>query len=204
MAQTTRSPEGRRGKPTKVTPPAPSAPAAPLPAADPVAPTGVPVGAPAPAPQSVDGSTVPSRADRTAPPTGRQRGRRRVGTRRTRVMIRQISPWSVLKFSLVFYLCVMLIVYLALVIIYLILTAAGAIDSLERILGELFAQGEISTRGAQPYRINSGVLFTWLFFAGCLMTGVWSLVNVLIAFIYNLISDVIGGIEVTLAQKDRS
>jgi transmembrane protein DUF3566 len=175
-----------------------------LPADAHAAPTGVPVGPPAPAPQSVGRSSVPKRADRAAPPAARPRVRRRVGTRRTRVMIRQVSPWSVLKFSLVFYFCVMLIVYLALVIIYLILTAAGAIDSLERILGELFAQGEVSTRGAQPYHINSGVLFWWLFFGGCLMTGVWSLVNVLVAFIYNLISDVIGGIEVTLAQKDRS
>jgi hypothetical protein len=167
-------------------------------------PTGVPVGAPAPAPQSVDGPTVPGRADRVAPTPERQRVRRRVGTRRTRVMIRAVSPWSVLKFSLVFYFCVMLIVFLALAIIYLILTAAGAIDSLERIMGQLFSQGEVSTRGAQPYHIHGGVLFWWLFWGGCLMTVVWSLVNVLVAFIYNLISDVIGGIEITLAQKDRS
>ncbi len=119
-------------------------------------------------------------------------------------MIRQISPLSVLKFSLIFYFCVMLIVYLALAIIYVVLTAAGAIDSLERILGELFASGEISTRGAQPYVIHGGVLFTWLFVAGCIATVVWSFINVLVAFIYNLISDVVGGVEITLAQRDRN
>ena len=30
---------------------------------------------------------------------------------------------------------------------------------------------------------------------------VWSLVNLFVAFLYNLISDIVGGIEVTLAQK---
>ena len=49
--------------------------------------------------------------------------------KRTRVVVRKVGPWSVLKFSLLFYLCVMLIVYFALMIIYAMLTAVGAIDS---------------------------------------------------------------------------
>jgi hypothetical protein len=32
---------------------------------------------------------------------------------------------------------------------------------------------------------------------------IWSLVNVFVAFIYNLISDVVGGIEVTLGDPQR-
>ena len=54
--------------------------------------------------------------------------------RRTRVVVRKVSPWSVLKFSLLFYLCVMLIVYFALMIIYGLLSAVGAIDSAGRLL----------------------------------------------------------------------
>jgi hypothetical protein len=117
------------------------------------------------------------------------------------VVVRRVSPWSVLKFSLLFYLCIMLIGYLALAIIYVVLSAAGAIDSLSRILGELFATGDVSLEGAAPYQINGGVVFTWLFFAGLVFTGLWSLINVFIAFLYNLISDLVGGIEVTLTEK---
>jgi len=36
---------------------------------------------------------------------------------------------------------------------------------------------------------------------GLAMVLIWSLINLFIAFLYNLISDVIGGIEVTLAER---
>ena len=38
--------------------------------------------------------------------------------RRTKVVLRRIEPWSVLKFSLLFYLCVLIIVIFALLITY--------------------------------------------------------------------------------------
>ena len=122
--------------------------------------------------------------------------------RRTRAEIRKIDPWSVLKFSLIFYFCVMLVVCVALLLIYMVLSAAGAVDSLARLLGYLFSSGPtVSTKGPVPVRINSVAVFIYLFF-GCLaFTVIWSLINVIIAFIYNLISDVVGGVEITLAEK---
>jgi Transmembrane domain of unknown function (DUF3566) len=124
--------------------------------------------------------------------------------RRTRAEIRHIGPWSVLKFSLLFYLCVMLIVWVALVIIYGVLSAAGAIDALARILGGLFpTTPTVSTKGAPPMKIDSIALFTYLLFACCGLAVVWSLINLVLAYVYNLISDVIGGIEVTLADRNK-
>jgi hypothetical protein len=117
------------------------------------------------------------------------------------VVIRRLGPWSVLKFSLFFYFCVWLIVFLALVIIYMLMSAVGAIDSLEKLLGYLFATGEQSTRGPTPIEVNEGVVGLVTFLGGCVLTLVWSLINVLVAFLYNLISDVVGGVEVTLAEK---
>jgi Transmembrane domain of unknown function (DUF3566) len=123
-------------------------------------------------------------------------------TRRTQVVIRRVGPWSVLKFSLIFYFCVMLILFFALLMIYLVLSAAGSIDSLEKVLGYVFGNGT-STRGPTPVNIDGRQVFTWIFFAGLVFTVVWSLINVFVAFLYNLISDILGGIEVTLAEKPR-
>lgn len=135
--------------------------------------------------------------------TPTRRPRRVSSVRRTRVVIRQVAPLSVLKTSLIFYLCVWLIVFLALAIIYMLMSAVGAVDSLEKLLGLFFSPPgqDISTRGATPIEINEGVVFTWLFFGGCVMTAIWALLNVLAAFLYNLISDVVGGVEVTLAER---
>jgi Transmembrane domain of unknown function (DUF3566) len=124
----------------------------------------------------------------------------RKAARRTRVVIRSVSPLSVLKLSLIFYFCVMLIVYFALLIVYMILSAAGAIDAFGRVLGNLFAKGN-STLGPAPVHIDGKAVFTVLFLAGCVLTVVWSLINVFLAFLYNLTSDIVGGVEVTLAQK---
>jgi transmembrane protein DUF3566 len=132
----------------------------------------------------------------------------RRGVRRTRVEVRRVGPLSVLKFSLIFYFCVFLVIYLALAIIWAILAASGVIDSLEKLLGTIFPSGsglsptkQISTGRPQPIAIETGQVFTWLFFAGCVGVAVWSLINVFVAVMYNLISDIVGGVEVTLADR---
>ena len=129
----------------------------------------------------------------------------RRGARRTRVEIRRISPFSVLKFSVIFYFCVFLVLYLALAIIWAILSASGVVGALEQLIGYLFPPasptGEVSTRGAPPVEIDTGQVFTWLFLVGCVGVVIWSLINVFLTVMYNLISDIVGGVEVTLADR---
>ena len=135
-----------------------------------------------------------------APPTPARRVETRdPAARRTRVVLRKVGPLSVLKFSLLFYFCVMLIMFFALMIIYALLSAVGAIDSAGRLLGYVFATG--NSNGPQPVVIRFGKVFTWIFLIGCANVVLWSLVNVFVVFLYNLISDVVGGIEMTLAEK---
>jgi len=144
-------------------------------------------------------------ADTASTPRGAARRRPlrpvRQGARRTRVVVRRVGPLSVLKFSLIFYFCVMLIVFFALAIIYAVLSAAGAMEEIGKLLGYFFGTGETGTRDPEPIAINGGAVFTWLFIGGLVFTVVWSVINVFVAFLYNLISDIVGGIDVTLAEK---
>jgi hypothetical protein len=121
--------------------------------------------------------------------------RRRFGKRprQSRVVIRKVGPWSVLKFSLIFYFCVMLVVLLALGMLYWLLGAIGAIDSVTRLMQDLFAD--------DSFQIHGDWVFTRLALIGLGMVVVWSLINVFVAFLYNLISDVVGGIDVTLSER---
>jgi hypothetical protein len=150
-----------------------------------------------------DGGMVATAGAATAVPRPRRTILRpvRQGSRRTRVVVRRVGPLSVLKFSLIFYFCVMLIVFFALAIIYAVLSAAGAMEEIGKLLGYFFGTGNTGTRDPEPIKINGGVVFTWLFFAGLVFTVVWSVINVFVAFLYNLISDIVGGIDVTLAEK---
>jgi hypothetical protein len=107
-------------------------------------------------------------------------------------VIRKVDPWSVLRFSLLFYFCLLLIVLLGSAIIFAILKAFGVIANFE----ELFTSLELNVK------ISGGAIFKWLFITGVLGTVVWSAITVFGAFLYNLIADVVGGIEVSVSERD--
>ena len=107
--------------------------------------------------------------------------------------MRKLGPWSVLKISLLFYLCVLVVIVGALVMLYGVLGAIGALDSLTRLIRDLFAD--------QSFQINGGWLFTRGIAIGLALVVLWTLINVFVAFLYNLLSDVVGGIEVTLSER---
>ncbi|HEX6844886.1 MAG TPA: DUF3566 domain-containing protein [Actinomycetota bacterium] len=141
---------------------------------------------------------VPERADRL------RRSRRPLssGPRRTRVTVRRFGVLSVLKFSLIFSFCAMLTIWLALLMIYLVLQAGGVMDSIGEWLGQL-SGAEVGTKGYEPVEIDGRVVFTYLFLGGCVLAAAWALVMTFASVIYNLIADMVGGIEVTLSERSR-
>jgi hypothetical protein len=126
-------------------------------------------------------------------PTGSWSRSRKRRPRQAKVVLRKLGPWSVFKVSLFFYTCVMAVIVLAAVILYAILGAMGSVNALTRLAQDLF--------GDKSFRIHGGWIFIRLVGVGVLMVVVWSLINVFVVFLYNLISDVIGGIEVTLSER---
>ena len=131
---------------------------------------------------------------RTAEIVGTRKGTgREAPARRIKVVVRRVDPWSTLKFSLLFYFCILLIVLFGLLILFWILSAIGVMKSLAEFIGGF--------QGDQDFQINGGWLFTRLFLVGILGVVAWSVINVCVAFLYNLVSDVVGGIELTLAEK---
>jgi hypothetical protein len=138
------------------------------------------------APQVQSGTVISKRAPKRSP-------------KRTRVVVRKVGPWSVFKLSLIFYFVVMLIGWGALLIVYGILGASGAIKSITDLSSQI---GLWDKAKAQP-TIDGQQLFTWLFVAGLVAVVIWSLINFLVALAYNLVSDVVGGLELTLAESKR-
>ena len=125
----------------------------------------------------------------TTPPRGYSHG-----WRRARLVLRKIDPWSVLKFSLLFYFCLLLIMLLGSAIIFAILKAFGVIANIEKLVRDLSS--------SPAYTVSGGTIFRWLFLFGLLWAVVASAVTVFLAFLYNLIADVVGGIEVSVAERE--
>ena len=143
--------------------------------------------------QTVENPPPPPQSPTPPPAPAPAPARRPAGARRTRVVIRKVGPWSVLKFSFLFYLCVMVVIMGALVILYEVLEAIGALESVTNLIQKLFTE--------ENWEIHGDWLFTRGLAVGLGMVVLWTLINVFVAFLYNLISDIVGGIEVTLSER---
>lgn len=107
-------------------------------------------------------------------------------------MVRHVDPWSVLKLSLIFYFCLLLVVVLGLAVFWSVLNRLGVVDQALGFLLELNVE----------VTINAGNIGRAVFLIGLLNVALFSGVNVFLAFLYNLVSDLLGGLRVTLAEED--
>ncbi len=112
--------------------------------------------------------------------------------RRARLVLRRLDPWSVLKFSLLFYLCLMLVGLLVFAVIWFVLVNMGVFEEITKFAGNF------NLTVAFP----AGKVFRWYIMLGLLGVVVWSVVTVLLTLLFNLINDITGGIEVVLAERD--
>ncbi len=140
---------------------------------------------------------LPSKPVRRARPT---RPVVRPASRRTRVTVRRFGLFSVFKFSLIFSFCVMVVVWLALMLIYFMLDAAGVTNTIAYWIGCVINQPD-RTNSCTAAGIDAVKLFTWMFGGGLIMAAAASILWTFVALIYNLISDIVGGVEVVLAEK---
>ena len=111
---------------------------------------------------------------------------------RRRVTIHRVHPWSVLKLSLIFYFCMLLVGMVGLAMFWSIVIRIGVIQAL---------QEEADKFGA-AVSINGGNLARLVFLIGLINVVLWSAINVFMAFLYNLIADLVGGFRVTLSDDD--
>jgi hypothetical protein len=179
-------------------------------------PTGGPVGAPpVPPPAGASSTAGASSATGAQPVTaapaesggtagGRSTGRGAArpggrGPRRARLQLRHIDTWSALKISLVLSIALFFIWMVAVGILYGVLSTLGVFDTLNDLFGQIG-----SASGAE----NSGDVVTW----GVVLWGaaIIGAINIVLmtalctvgAFIYNLCSDLVGGLELTLSERD--
>jgi len=110
--------------------------------------------------------------------------------------VKRVNPWSVLRMSLFFY-AVFLVVWLIVVaVLFTFIESTGVFETIEE-LGRLF-----TVRQAQELNISLGLVEKWAFVIGLAMAAIATLVNVVIALLYNLGSDIVGGVEMTFTERD--
>jgi hypothetical protein len=125
------------------------------------------------------------------------------GPRRARLNLKRIDPWSVMKFSFAVSVVLFIVVVVATSVLYLALDAMGVWSEVNNSLKELVsASGGTDGSSSGGFRITAwGVIGTSMLI-GAVNVVLFTALATLGAFIYNVCADLVGGVELTLAERD--
>ncbi len=124
--------------------------------------------------------------------------RRGRGPVRASMQIRRIDPWSTLKVSLLLSVALFFVWMIAVAFMYLVLGGMGVWAKLNSNVGDLLN----NTSGNSGELVSSGTIFGGAVLIGLVNIVLLTAMATIAAFVYNLTTDLIGGIEVTLADRD--
>lgn len=124
--------------------------------------------------------------------------RRNRGPVRASMQIRRIDPWSTLKVSLLLSVALFFVWMITVAFLYLVLGGMGVWAKLNSNVGDLLNNAS----GSSAELVSSGTIFGGAFLIGLVNIVLMTALATIGAFVYNLITDLIGGIEVTLADRD--
>ena len=155
-----------------------------------------------PTASATDTAAVPGAPEAAGSVGSRIRGRTGKGgrgPRRARLQLRHIDIWSAFKISFVLSIAMFFIWMVAVGVLYGVLSALGVFDTLNDLFGQL------ST--ASGSELGGDVVTPGLVFGGAAVIGAINIVLMTAlctvgTFIYNLCSDLVGGLELTLSERD--
>lgn len=124
--------------------------------------------------------------------------RRSRGPVRASMQIRRIDPWSTLEVSLLLSVALFFVWMITVAFLYLVLGGMGVWAKLNSNVGDLLNNAS----GSSAELVSSGTIFGGAFLIGLVNIVLMTALATIGAFVYNLITDLIGGIEVTLADRD--
>lgn len=115
---------------------------------------------------------------------------------RATVQIRKIDPWSTLKISSVISVSLFFVWMVAIGLLYIVLDGMGVWDRLNNAFTDIVS--ESSSEGL----VTAGQVFGYSAVIGMINMVLFTALATIGAFIYNLCSDLVGGVEITLADRD--
>ena len=125
------------------------------------------------------------------PPTSRSGGRPRM--RRVTRVVRDIDVWSVFKVGVIFHLVLFVVALVAVTLLWSVANSTGTIDNVENFF-ESFGWESFSFDGSAL--LGNFVAFGLL--AAILGTALW----VVGAVMFNLITELVGGVRVTVLEEE--
>jgi hypothetical protein len=121
--------------------------------------------------------------------------------RHANLVIARLEPWSVMKFSFLMSLVAWVVLFVAVALLYYALSGLGVFAALQRTLSSVTSSQDSAGVNLAAWTSASRVLgYTML--AGAVDIVLITVLSTIGAMIYNLVTHLGGGIEVTLKETD--
>jgi hypothetical protein len=113
--------------------------------------------------------------------------------RSSRRLVRRLDTWSVFKVSFIFYLLAFLIVLVAGLVTWRVAIQVGFVTDIQKAVRSLFDD--------RKFILHGNVVFKYGTIGGAVLVVVLTILNVVAAMLYNLISDIFGGVQVIVVSE---
>jgi hypothetical protein len=121
--------------------------------------------------------------------------------RQAMLTLARIEPWSVMKFSFVASVVAFVILFVAVAVLYMVLSALGVFDSLQNTVSSI-TSSQSDTGTNISHWFSASLILGYTALLGALNIVLITAISTVGSVIYNLIAKTIGGIEVTLRETD--
>jgi hypothetical protein len=122
-------------------------------------------------------------------------------TRKARLRMSRIDPWSVMKTAFLLAIAFGIVTWVAVFIVWSAIGAAGVFDNINSTVREV-----LGTPTGEPFRvenyINTGKVMGFTTLLACADVLIITALATLGSFLYNIAATLLGGLEVTLASED--
>jgi len=122
------------------------------------------------------------------------------GPRRARLHVKRIDPWSVMKFAFAVSFVLFVVIIVATSVLYIALDAMGVFESVNKTLSDMI--GATGSNDSNSFKITAKGVIGGAALLGLVNVVLFTALATLGAFIYNVCADLVGGIELTLAEKE--
>ena len=124
------------------------------------------------------------------------------GTRRARLRLVHLDPWSVMKTAFLLSIALGIVVVVSVFVVWSVLNAAGVFDSINKTVADVVGGTSAQGFDVQNYVGIQRVMGFAIVIAVVDVVLVTAIAT-LSAFLYNLSAALLGGVEVTLAEDER-